>query len=136
MGEQNPKKKQPKDYTSFPGKMDHTTCVVFRVGKVEQHPFPSIEAVLSHPIGKEQFRTFLTEADTQSGKKMASSLDFIDGLYGLVRMEEERIPHAALELFERYIANGSHDDIEVSQKTVRAAVTGFKEALYCVQDEL
>lgn len=34
--EQNPKEKLPMDYNSFPGKMDHATCVVFKVGDFEQ----------------------------------------------------------------------------------------------------
>jgi len=31
--EKNPNKKQPTDYVGFPGKMDHTTCITFVVGK-------------------------------------------------------------------------------------------------------
>lgn len=31
--EKNPNKKQPADYVGFPGKMDHTTCITFVVGK-------------------------------------------------------------------------------------------------------
>eukprot|EP01118_Nematostelium_gracile_P017645 TRINITY_DN7609_c0_g1_i2.p1 TRINITY_DN7609_c0_g1~~TRINITY_DN7609_c0_g1_i2.p1 ORF type:complete len:438 (-),score=113.86 TRINITY_DN7609_c0_g1_i2:4-1317(-) len=33
--EQNPKNKLPFDYVNYPGKMDHATCVVLRVGKFE-----------------------------------------------------------------------------------------------------
>ena len=32
--EQNPSKKLPEDYTNFPGKLDHTTCLAFVVGEV------------------------------------------------------------------------------------------------------
>jgi len=31
--EKNPNKKQPTDYVGFPGKMDHTTCISFVIGK-------------------------------------------------------------------------------------------------------
>ena len=30
--EKNPGKRLPKDFKKYPGKMDHTTCTVFRVG--------------------------------------------------------------------------------------------------------
>jgi len=30
--EQNPGTKQPEDYRKYPGKMDHTTCVSYRIG--------------------------------------------------------------------------------------------------------
>lgn len=30
--EQNPRKRQPEDQRNYPGKMDHTTCISFRVG--------------------------------------------------------------------------------------------------------
>jgi hypothetical protein len=33
--EQNPKKQLPHDYVLYPGKMDHTTCVSIRVGRIE-----------------------------------------------------------------------------------------------------
>jgi len=33
--EQNPKDKLPLDYVAYPGKMDHATCVVIKVGKFE-----------------------------------------------------------------------------------------------------
>jgi serine/threonine protein phosphatase PrpC len=35
--EKNPNKKQPTDYVGFPGKMDHTTCISFVIGKPPVH---------------------------------------------------------------------------------------------------
>lgn len=32
--EKNPTKKLPSDYTAFPGKLDHASCVCLRVGRV------------------------------------------------------------------------------------------------------
>ncbi len=34
--EQNPKEKLPNDYVAYPGKMDHATAAIVRVGKFEQ----------------------------------------------------------------------------------------------------
>jgi len=34
--EQNPRDKLPNDYCAYPGKMDHATCAVIKVGKFEQ----------------------------------------------------------------------------------------------------
>ncbi|EGG23063.1 hypothetical protein DFA_05193 [Cavenderia fasciculata] len=31
--EKFPNKKQPNDYREYPGKMDHTTCVTFQIGR-------------------------------------------------------------------------------------------------------
>lgn len=37
--ENQPGKRLPKDYSLYPGKMDHTTCVTFTVGPADfQHP--------------------------------------------------------------------------------------------------
>eukprot|EP01094_Clydonella_sp_ATCC50884_P011330 TRINITY_DN21127_c0_g1_i1.p1 TRINITY_DN21127_c0_g1~~TRINITY_DN21127_c0_g1_i1.p1 ORF type:complete len:754 (+),score=257.55 TRINITY_DN21127_c0_g1_i1:278-2539(+) len=137
--EDHPSMKQPKDYQNFPGKMDHTSCLSFRVGRVDQHPFPSVESVLSDEHGKEQFRSFLVEADNTSGMttKLAEGLRFIDDIAGLARREEEEaIPEAASNLFKAYLAGGRNEQLEISHRAVQEAVTGFKEALYSAQDEL
>lgn len=41
--EQNPKEKLPMDYSSFPGKMDHATAVVVRVGDFEKDLLKALE---------------------------------------------------------------------------------------------
>lgn len=47
--EQNPKDKLPLDYKAYPGKMDHATCVVIKVGKFQT----ALEkALASNPPGK------------------------------------------------------------------------------------
>jgi len=48
--EKNPNKKQPTDYVGFPGKMDHTTCISFVIGRtpVSNNP-PSSSSSSSVP---------------------------------------------------------------------------------------
>jgi len=41
--EQNPKEKLPMDYGNFPGKMDHATCAIIRVGDFEKDLFKLLE---------------------------------------------------------------------------------------------
>lgn len=41
--EQNPKEKLPMDYSSFPGKMDHATVIVVRVGEFEKDLLKALE---------------------------------------------------------------------------------------------
>lgn len=41
--EQNPKEKLPMDYESYPGKMDHATSVIVKVGDYEKHLFKLLE---------------------------------------------------------------------------------------------
>jgi len=41
--EQNPKEKLPMDYASFPGKMDHATVVVLKVGNYEEDLLKALE---------------------------------------------------------------------------------------------
>eukprot|EP00013_Stygamoeba_regulata_P029667 CAMPEP_0177651328 /NCGR_PEP_ID=MMETSP0447-20121125/12482_1 /TAXON_ID=0 /ORGANISM="Stygamoeba regulata, Strain BSH-02190019" /LENGTH=623 /DNA_ID=CAMNT_0019154387 /DNA_START=56 /DNA_END=1927 /DNA_ORIENTATION=+ len=45
--EENPEKKQPHDYILYPGKMDHTTCVCFRVGPVKFRDRPAYKNIHS-----------------------------------------------------------------------------------------
>lgn len=68
--EKNPNKKQPTDYVGFPGKMDHTTCITFVIGK---HPIVNSTSSSSEPASTTASTTSASSASASSAAPSSSS---------------------------------------------------------------
>lgn len=53
--ENNPQKKLPKDFKQYPGKMDHSTVIAFKIGSEERPPTP--KNPVSNGSGWQEFTT-------------------------------------------------------------------------------
>lgn len=60
----NPGKRLPKDWIVFPGKMDHTTCLSFRVGRAVDS-CSSFETQAPEPVVMEKLQEFASSSDWQ-----------------------------------------------------------------------
>eukprot|EP01102_Stenamoeba_stenopodia_P006379 TRINITY_DN1747_c0_g2_i1.p1 TRINITY_DN1747_c0_g2~~TRINITY_DN1747_c0_g2_i1.p1 ORF type:complete len:432 (+),score=91.90 TRINITY_DN1747_c0_g2_i1:179-1474(+) len=67
--ETNPNAAQPKDFTLYPGKMDHITCVSVRVGSLPSHPYTCLQSVLDDPVARGFFEEFLKKCRRNLEKK-------------------------------------------------------------------
>ena len=72
--EANPGKKQPGDPVAYPGKMDHTSCITFVVGKIDELSDNSIDTDSSPPLSLSSSSPSTEEiGSNNSGKKEKKS---------------------------------------------------------------
>jgi len=99
--EENPEKKQPHDYILYPGKMDHTTCVCFRVGL--NYP--------SKPTAKAQARVAPSALVSETADPLSEDMDhFLRSLTG----------QAGEPLLDSSTCHGCHQAIEEGAQVVWA----------------
>lgn len=149
--EDNPDTRQPRNYQMYPGKLDHTTCVSVQARPAPEHPFNSMEKVLSTPIALRKFKEFLANEmnevrinrppdtggpyDTPAAirtllLKDCQFLEAVQQCKPSQTLVPEKAPARAAVVFERYICQAGSAAVPVYHDTVEQVAKGFVDALH------
>jgi len=129
--------RQPDDYATYPGKMDHTSCVAVSAQEIPRHPFERIEQALCHPESNDHLTKFVPEYDLEqppvrgvseewtSQRLLERDLDFLRRFYRTRQSEISPGPETVLQVLSLLQVYSENEEPPIFSKYLEDTLIAF-----------